>query len=130
MHKLTPSGFSTKHGNMIWFSRKKRMEMIQSIRPTSKSSLKMQCLWACGADIKKAKELYDYFAADLPDLPDTDPVQPSWIDNTKLTVNGLMGWLKENQDTLANGYEFIRNVIANRGKLPTTITEEALPPIN
>ncbi len=107
--------------------------MVQAIRPTSKATLKMQCLFACKGDIDEAAKLYDYFAKDMPELPDYDPVQPTWIDNTKQTVNGLMGWLKENQDTLAQGYDFIRSVIQKR-ELPavgeTTGTVAPLPEIN
>lgn len=107
--------------------------MIQAIRPTSKATLKMQCLFACKGDIDEAMKLYDYFAKDMPELPDYEPVAPTWMDNTKETVNGLMGWLKENQDTLAQGYEFIRNVIQRRGMPPVgepTGTGTPLPDIN
>ena len=53
-----------------------------------------------------------------------------------------MAWLKENQDTLAQGYDFIRSIIANRGVLPPITSDAAatvpggsaagnpLPPIN
>jgi hypothetical protein len=117
---------------MSWFTnKKKKLAMIQAIRPTSKATLKLQCLFACRGDINEAEKLYDYFAKDMPELPDYDPVQPTWIDNTKETVNGLMGWLKENQDTLAQGYEFVANVIKRRGAPPAIEAEPTpLPPIN
>ena len=118
---------------MKWFTNKqKQLEMIQAIRPTSKATLKMQCLFACKGDIAESTKLYDYFAKDMPELPDYDPVQPTWIDNTKETVSGLMGWLKENQDTLAQGYEFIRGIVQNRSLPPITPEAPAapLPPIN
>ena len=114
----------------MWNKKKqRRLEMIQGIRATSKSSLKLQCLYACNGNIKAAKELYDFFASDIAALPDYDPVKPSWLDNTKETVTGLMGWLKENQDTLAQGYEFVRSVIQRKG-LPAPPAGEPLPPIN
>ena len=105
--------------------------MMQSIRPTSKTALKMQCLWACNGDLAKAKEFYDYFAKDT-NLQDNDPVPTTWQPNTANTINSIMSWLKENQDTLAQGYSFIQSVIANRGALPTIAaeTESALPEIN
>ena len=118
---------------MLWFTNKKnKLEMVQAIRPTSKATLKIQCLFACKGDIDESNKLYDYFAKDMPELPDFDPVQPSWIDNTKETVNGLMGWLRENQDTLAQGYEFIRNIVQSRNLPPTASQsiEAPLPPIN
>ncbi len=106
-------------------------EILQSIHPTSKAALKYQCLFACG-NIKEAKEMYDFFVSDIKDLPDFDPVQPSFTDNAKNTMNGLMAWFKENQDTLAQGYSFIQGLIANRGIVPAApigATAEALPPI-
>ena len=116
---------------MKWFTNKqKRLEMIQAIRPTSKATLKMQCLFACKGDIEESGRLYDYFAKDMPELPDYDPVQPTWMDNTKETVNGVMGWLKENQDTLAHGYAFVRTVIQRRGLPSGSETAAPLPPSN
>lgn len=93
----------------------------------------MQCLFVTKGNIDEANKLYDYFAKDMPDLPDYDPVQPTWIDNTKDAVNGLMGWMKENQGTLAQGYDFIRAIIQNRALPPITgadIPETPLPNIN
>ncbi len=104
--------------------------MIQAIRPTSKASLKLQCLWASNGDVKKAKELYDFFVSDLPDLPDHDPVSPTWVDSTKDVVTGVVGWLKENQDTLASGYEFVRSLIQGKGALPSAGESAPLPDIN
>ena len=104
--------------------------MIQAIRPTSKATLKMQCLFACKGDLDEANKLYDYFAKDMPELPDYDTPQPTWMDNTKDTVNGLMNWFKDNQDTLAQGYEFIRNVVQKRELPAVEPTVEPLPNIN
>lgn len=113
--------------------------MLQAIKPTSKATLKLQCLFICKGDIEESGKLYDYFAKDMPNLPDFDPAPPTWVDNTKSTVNGLMGWIKENQDTLSQGYEFIATLIANRGMLPSitpaaeaaeAAEEAALPAIN
>lgn len=100
------------------------------MRPTSKAALKYQCLFVCG-NIKEAKEMYDFFAEDIETLPDFDPVQPTFTDNAKNTMNGLMAWFRENKDTLSEGFNFIQGLIANRGIIPTAIetAEEALPPI-
>ena len=103
--------------------------MIHAIRPTSKSSLKLQCLWACKGDVEEAKKLYDYFSEDLPDLPLTDPVPPTWQESTRDTVNGLLGWLRENQDTLAQGIDYIRSVFSKQ-QLPTVDAPTPLPTIN
>jgi hypothetical protein len=112
--------------------RKRRMQMVQQgIRATSKSSLKLQCLFCAKGDLKEAKELYDFFASDMPDLPDHDPVPLTWQQNTAQTVNGIMGWLKENQGTLAQAYDFIQGIIKKRGAAAAAAEVVApLPPIN
>lgn len=123
---------------MKWFSNKnKQLEMIQALRPTSKATLKMQCLIICKADIDEASKLYDFFAKDMPDLPDFDPAPQTWVDSTKNVANGTMAWLKENQSTLVQVYDFFRNVIVNRGALPElsasdgpAVAPNPLPPIN
>lgn len=105
-----------------------KLEMIQGIRPTSKAALKHQCLIISRGDVKNAKELYDYYMDGLEDLPMFDPIAPTWQESTKDTVNGVMGWLKENQDTLINGFEFVRNAIQRKGVSGHPSTP--LPPIN
>lgn len=111
--------------------------MLQAIRPTSKSTLKMQCLFVCKGDIDEANRLYDYFAKDMPELPDYDPVPPTWMDNTKDVANGIVGWLGNNKDTLMQGYEMIRAMTGNRlpplvlgGSAVETEAAAPLPPIN
>lgn len=117
---------------MIWFTnKKKRLEMMQGLKPTSKATLKIQCLLLTKGDIDEAEKLYDYFAKDMPELPAYDPVPPTWVDNTKDMANSLMGWLKDNQNTLVQGYEFIRNIANNKTLPPVTPPAESpLPPIN
>ena len=111
------------------------MDIIKDFRPTSKVQLKQFCQWYHNGDIKKAQELYEYYAKDI-ELPDFDPVPPTWQQQVKDNANGFMSWIKENQDTLTQGYEFIRQIIANKGKLPSLvaaeeeIVEEPLPSIN
>jgi len=116
--------------------KKRRMQMVQQgIRATSKSSLKLQCLFCAKGDLKEAKELYEFFASDMPDLPDFDPVPLTWQQNTAQTVNGIMGWIKDNQGTLAQAYDFIQGIIKRRGEVPpvgeaTGTAAAPLPPIN
>ena len=103
--------------------------MIQAIRPTSKATLKMQCLMVCKGNIDEALKLYDFFAKDLPELPDFDPVAPTWQQNTAQTLNGIMGWLKENGGTIQQAYSFVQQVIANKGVLPTITPETPSAPL-
>ncbi|MBR1377976.1 MAG: hypothetical protein IJ557_02475 [Bacteroidaceae bacterium] len=115
---------------MLWFEQKQRkLEMLQSITPTSKTSLKQQCLIVSRGNLKEAKELYDFFASDIPSLPDTDPIPPTWQQNTANTINSVLSWVRDNQDTLVQGYQFVQNIIANKGVLPAMPTA-ALPSIN
>jgi len=108
--------------------------MIQAIRPTSKATLKMQCLMVCKGDLDEAMKLYEYFAKDMPELPDYDQPAPTWQQNTAATVNGIMDWLKNNGSTIQQAYSFVQQVIANKGALPTITPEapaaEPLPNIN
>ena len=125
---------------MKWFTNKtKRLEMIRGIQPTSKATLKLQCLFATKGDIDEAKKLYDFFAEDIPSLPDYDPAPTTWVDTTKQTAGDLFSWLKHNQDTIATGYEIVRQMTG--GKLPPLTFPAAdaaapaaeasvLPPIN
>ena len=82
--------------------------MLQAIRPTSKSTLKMQCLFVCKGDIDEASRLYDYFAKDMPELPDYDPVQPTWVDSTKDVAGSFVKWIGNNRNGIMQGYEIIR----------------------
>ena len=105
----------------------------QGIRATSKNSLKWQCLYCAKGDLKEAKELYDFFASDMPDLPDQDPVPLTWQQNTAQTVNAVMDWLKENGPSIQQAYQYVQQVIANRGVIPTPEPPAPtvdLPPIN
>ena len=112
---------------MRWFTNKrKQMAMIQALKPTSKATLKMQCLVICKADIDEATKLYDFFARDMPDLPDYDPAPPTWVDSTKDVAGSFFNWIKENQNTLAGGYEMIRQMTG--GKLPP-LTLPTLNPV-
>ena len=95
----------------------------------------MQCLFAAKGDINEAAKLYDYFAKDMPELPDYDPVPPTWQQNTAQTVNSIFSWLKENSGTIQQAYSMVQQLISNRGVLPTIAEDaadagEALPEIN
>ena len=97
--------------------------MLNDIQPTSKTSLKMTCLRIAQGNLKEATALYDFLAADIT-LPDFDPVKPTFLEQTRDTANGILGWLKENRDTLAEGYDFIKGILSRQ------TPNEPLPPIN
>ena len=104
--------------------------MIRAINPTSKASLKMQCLLVSNGDIDKAERLYDFMAKDMPDLPMFDPVQPTTLQQVKQTAAETFGWINENQDTIMNWVGMIRGMFS-KGVPPTGVPPQGpLPPIN
>lgn len=114
---------------MLWFNKekKKKMEFIQNYVPTSKAQLLQVAMFFNKGDIGKAQEMFDFYAKNL-DLPDFDPVAPTFIQQVRSNASDLFAWIKENQGDIAQGYEFIRSVIQNRG---VAVQEaEPLPPIN
>ena len=104
-----------------------------AIRPTSKVALKQQCLLIAKGDLKKAAELYDYFAKDLDGLPNFDVVPPSWSDAFGHKVNDVFNWVRDNQDVLGQGYGMLRDIIQRKtiqAAEDVTNTVDPLPPIN
>ena len=104
---------------MIWNKKKQReemMNMIRMIQPTSKMAISQQCLLIAKGDIDEAKKLRDYFADVMPELPVVDQPAPTWDDNIKDTLNGILSWGGEHQQGLLQLYEIIRNMTG--GKLP------------
>ena len=107
------------------------MEFIQNYVPTSKAQLLQVAMYFNKGDIQKAQEMFDFYNKNL-DLPDFDPVTPTFIQQVKGNASSLFSWIKENQGDIAQGYEFIRSVIANKGTLPSLAQDvsEPLPSIN
>lgn len=105
-------------------------DMIKMIKPTSRSSCKMQCLFACKGNIEEAEKLYDFLTKDMPNLPDFDPVAPSNMQQVKETAVGLFGWFKENQNEVMTVIDFIKNMRNGGGGVPPVPSSAPLPPIN
>ena len=111
------------------------------INPSSKASLKMQCLLISNGDVGKAQELYEFFTKDMGDMPTYDPPQPTWVDKTKSTLGELFSFIGEHKEGLSQGYEIVRGIANARGaKLPPiasiigegekVLSSAPLPPIN
>ena len=101
----------------MWNKRKRREEMLNQIRlinPTSKMSISQQCLLIAKGDIDEAKKLRDYFADVMTDLPTVDQPDPTWVDNTKNALNGILSWGGEHQQGLLQIYEIVRGMTGNR----------------
>ena len=118
---------------MLWFNKEKRkkMEFIQNYVPTSKAQLLQVAMYFNKGDISKAQEMFDFYAKNL-DLPDFDPIAPTFMQQMKSNASDIFTWVKENQGDIVQGYQLIYSIIKNKGALPiaTDATAEPLPPIN
>lgn len=108
--------------------KEKIREAIAMIKPTSKASLKAQCLYLSNLNVEKAEKMYDFLVKDMENIPEVEPASRSFIENFGEQANGILGWLRENQDMLGQGVDFIKGIITSRkgGAVPPS----PLPPIN
>ena len=117
----------------MWFSKNKiDKNMIQAIRPTSKSTLKMQCLMMSNGDIDKAERLYDYMAKDMDDLPLFDTPVPTTLQQVKSGAIETFQWLNENQNQIMNWVGIIKQMFGGAGGMPPIppAPGNVIPPIN
>lgn len=84
---------------------------------------------ACNNDIKKATEIYEYFAKDMPNLPDIDPVLPSTFDQVKETAVSIFQWGRENQDQIVGGINMLLQIFGKQPISMPSIPTEVPPPI-
>lgn len=104
-------------------------DMIQAIRPTSKATLKMQCMMICNGDVAKAKELYDFYIQDMDELPMFDPMQPTAMQQVKDGAVQTFAWLNENQQTIVNWVGFFKGLF-NSQAVSAAPAAPPVPPIN
>ena len=113
-------------------------QLIASMRPTSKTSLKQMCLLAANGDLEKAQRLYDYMSKDLDDLPLFEPQQPTMLQQVKSGIGETMQWLSQNQDDIFVWVDAIKGMFGknnnNRGGTASNAANIASqipnPPIN
>ena len=91
------------------------MNMIANIRPTSKVTLKMQCLAAAKYNVDEASKLYDFLCRDLNDLPTFDVMPPSTMQQIKDGAVQTFGWINQNQDTIMNWIGVIKDMFGKGG---------------
>ncbi|MGM9740189.1 MAG: hypothetical protein ACI3ZP_06250 [Candidatus Cryptobacteroides sp.] len=106
---------------------KKKIDM-EAIVPTSKMSLKMSCIRACGKDIKAAEQLYDFFVKDMPGLPDFDIVPPSPMKQITDGAMKVLGWIDSNQDKIAGYYNLFQQIRAGNPITPPLQDVPGVPP--
>ena len=109
------------------FNRKKRLiEKLSMIKPTSKAELKRQCLYLSNLDVDKAEKMYNFLVKDV-EIPDVEPSSKPFIKNFGEQASGVFGWIRENQDMIGQAVDFVKGIIGSRkGTPPVT----PLPPIN
>lgn len=117
---------------MFWQRNKIKKDMIQNIRPTSKVSLKMSCLYTCNGDVDKAERLYAFLIKDMEDLPTFDVQQPTTMQQIKDGAIQTFGWISQNQETIMNWAGIIKDLFGKGGKsMPNTPnTSTPIPSIN
>lgn len=106
--------------------RKRTVDMTK-LRTTSKMSLKLSCLAACGNDIREAHELYG-FISDGMELPDFDPVEPSAFERIRNGADEVFGWIQSHGEDIMKGYQIIRS-LKGGGAAQTASSIPAAPPI-
>lgn len=97
------------------------------IKPTSKAELKRTCLYLCNLNVEKAEKMYDFMIKGMEDIPEVEPASKPFLQNLGEQANGVLGWLRDNQDMLAQGVDFIKGLVSKKGAVPTSTP---LPPIN
>ena len=98
------------------------------IKPTSKASLKTQCIYLCNLDIDKAERMYDFLIKDMTDIPDVEPASKPFIQNFGEQASGIFDWIRQNEDVIKQGIDMVRG-IAGR-KAVSAAQAAPLPPIN
>ena len=116
--------------NKMVFNRKKRiMEAVNMIKPTSKAALKRECLYLCNLNVEKAEKMYDFLVKGMDGIPDIEPASRPFIQNFGEQASGVFGWLRENRDMIGQAADFIKGIVSSRKGGPTT-PAAPLPPIN
>ena len=113
----------------VMFGRKKKViEAVSMIKPTSKAALKQQCLMLSNLNVEKAEKMYDFLVKGMEGIPDVEPASRSFLQNFGEQANGVFGWLRDNKDMIGEGVDFVRGIVSSRkgGAPPAT----PLPPIN
>ena len=114
---------------MLWFNRnfnKKKMEFIQNYVPTSKAQLLQVAMYFNKGDLAKAQEMFDYYSKNL-NLPDFDPVAPTFMQQVKKNASDIFAFMKENQGDIVQGYQMLYSIIKNKGALPELLSGMGSP---
>lgn len=97
------------------------------IKPTSKASLKQQCLFLANLNVEKAEKMYDFLVKGMQGIPDVEPASRSFIQNFGEQATNVMGWLRDNQDMIGQGVDLVKSIVSRKGG---SATAAPLSPIN
>lgn len=81
----------------------------------------------CNLNIEKAEKMYDFLIKDMSEIPDVEPASKPFIQNLGEQASDIFAWLRENQDMIGQGVDFIKGIVASRKGTPPAAP---LPPIN
>lgn len=112
----------------MMFKKKYDMSKLDQISCASKLSLKKSCFAACDGDVKKAKEIYDYFAEGL-ELPEQDPIPPSLMKKIESGIDDLSGIYEKNKDGIAQVWGFIQSMRGKANVPAAASTSLDIPPL-
>ena len=119
---------------MFWKKNKIDKNKIMNIIPSSKISLKQQCLIVSKGDLELATKMYDYFSKDIEDLPTYDIIPPTTMQQVKDGAIQTLSWLNQNQDQVMNWIGIVKQMFGkggnNGGIPPTQAPIQPLPSIN
>lgn len=99
------------------------------IQTTSKEALKRSALVVANYDIKKATEIYDYFAKDMPDLPTVEPEAPNPFNQIRDTTASLFQWGTENQDMIIGAINMVRSMMGKSPLGVPPVSVDVPPPV-
>lgn len=99
----------------------------QQIVPTSKVSLKMSCLAACGNDIAQADKLYRYIAEGLDSLPDFEPERISALQRVTESADEIFSWIGNHRDDFIQGWQIYQQLRGTQPSVSAPINVEPIP---
>lgn len=80
-------------------------------------------------NVEDAERLYKFLSEGIDTLPDFDVIPPTTMQQVKETAGSIFGWVKENQNDILNGIEFIKGLRGKGGNIPPTSSGAPLPPL-
>lgn len=98
--------------------------------PTSKASLKVQCLQAAKFDVSEAEKLYNFMIKDMEDLPIFEPQKQSVVMQTKDIIVDGFKWANDNQEQIFNWVGFVKSLFSKGGGDVPPAAGGAVPNIN